>query len=325
MLSAGARTDWGFFVSRFEKIVYRHMDEVAMSTDLEDLRGVFSSTEFERFRKLHTRSLNQQLRDLFGMLCCAGSIEAASLFMTAGGLKVTDTSTCLNNGSDDDEGISLGAPCAAQPLYHAAMGGSPEAINWLLELGADPAVPASDGTTPFYIACERGHTTVVHLLYNLGVDMTASDQDGTSPALIAAANGHTDVIKFLHKVAVDLRAPGHIYLDEQFALLRRNVTPLSVARELGQDEVAEYLETALGSNAEKRVRSDDPMLDRARKAGVADRLKPIPDTLLTATRPGSGAQEQIQAAKKQLKAFQTANQQIVARAEKARLKQAKLM
>ena len=66
------------------------------------------------------------------------------------------------------------------------------------------------------------------------------------------------------------------------------------------------------------------MLERARKAGVADRLKPIPASLLAATQPGSGTRKEIQASKKQLKALQIANQQIVSRAEKARWKQAKL-
>ena len=67
------------------------------------------------------------------------------------------------------------------------------------------------------------------------------------------------------------------------------------------------------------------MLERAHRAGIADRLKPIPASLLAATKPGSGTQEQVQAAKKQLKALQTANQQIVSRAEKAQLKQTTLV
>ena len=82
------------------------------------------------------------------------------------------------------------------------------------------------------------------------------------------------------------------------------------------------MESALAVKAEKRARSDETMLDRARKVGVADRLKPIPASLIAATQPGSGSDEQIRAAKKQLKAVQTANQQIVSRAEKQRLKQA---
>ena len=89
--------------------------------------------------------------------------------------------------------------------------------------------------------------------------------------------------------------------------------------------MASYLKTALASTAEKRARSDEPMLERAKRAGVADRLKPIPASLLAATKAGAGTPEQILAAKTQLRALQTHNQQIVARAEKARLKQSKLV
>ena len=147
--------------------------------------------------------------------------------MTAGGLKVTDVSTCLNDGVEDDDegGISLGVPCAAQPLYHAAMGGSVEAMNWLLELGADPTVPASDGTTPFYIACARGHISAVRLLHSREVNVTATDHDGTSPALIAAANGHVDVIRMLHEIGVDLHAPVTFTWTRNSLLLRRNAQP----------------------------------------------------------------------------------------------------
>ena len=101
------------------------------------------------------------------------------------------------------------------------------------------------------------------------------------------------------------------------------MTPLTVARDSGQDEVAAYLES-LAPQEVKRVRSDDSMLERAVRAGVADRMKPIPASLIAATRVGSGIPEQIQAARKQLKGLQTANQQIVSRAEKAKLKQIKL-
>ena len=133
------------------------------------------------------------------------------------------------------------------------------------------------------------------------------------------------MIRFLLENGVDLQAPGHIYADEGCTNLRRNVTPLTIARDCGQDEVAAYLVTSLASNQGKRRRSEEPMFERARKAGVADRLRPIPASLLAATQPGSGTREEILAAKKQLKALQIANQQIVSRAEKARLKQVKLV
>ena len=58
-----------------------------------------------------------------------------------------------------------------------------------------------------------------------------------------------------------------------------------------------YLESVIIAKNQKRARSDQPMLERAVKAGVADRLKPIPQRLLESTKAGSGTPIQIQEAK----------------------------
>ena len=70
------------------------------------------------------------------------------------------------------------------------------------------------------------------------------------------------------------------------------------------------MESVVLAKNQKRACSDQPMLERAVKAGVAKRLKPIPQRLLEATKAGSGTPIQIQEAKKQLAALQKANQQI---------------
>ena len=155
-------------------------------------------------------------------------------------------------------------------------------------MGADPNARASDGTTPFYEACAKGHMAVLHILRDHGADMTTVDQDGTSPALIAAANGRCAALQMLHESGVDLQATGHIYNGE-FTVLRRNVTPLTTARDCGQHAAVAYLESVILAKNQKRARSDQPMLERAVKAGVADRLKPIPhERLLESTKAGSG-------------------------------------
>ena len=311
--------DWGKFVRKLGACV---RGDAAYAELCELLR----SDDFDRLRLIHARSLDARLRWFFGIVCSRGTPEQAREFINVG-LKVTDLSTnfdtfgcvCLDDGSLSADPM----PRAVQPLYHAASAGNTTMLSWLLEQGADPAVPASDGTTPFYAACAGGHIEIVRILRNLGVDMTTVDQDGTSPALIATAGGHLDVLKALHDFGVDLRAPGHIYEDD-YTCLRRNVAPLVIAQEWGETEVAAYLQSVQLKTA-KRVRSEESMLERAARAGVADRLKPIPASLLAATGVGSGSPEQIRAAKKQLKALQTANQQIVGRAEKAKLKQTKLV
>ena len=315
-------TDWGRFADR----LHQHVDPLRrwngnLTEDLTELRTLLTSNEFARFSRDHARSLHLELSSHFSAVCEFGPLEAARLFVDCAGMKVIDR---LVYTHDDD------IATAAQPLYLAAAGGSVDIVRWLLELGADPNVPAGDGTTPFYIACENAGLdgsdrcmAVLQLLRDHGADMTAADQDGTTPALIAAAMGHCDVIRLLHESGVDLRAPGHIY-SEEWTVLKRNVTPLAIARDNEHEDVIVYLQTVLTPQAEKRARSDEPMLARAQKVGVAHRLKPIPDRLLAAVRDGLGTDEEIKAAKKQLKALQTANQQIVSRAEKAHLKQTKI-
>jgi hypothetical protein len=84
--SIAAPSDWAQFVRRLENLVYSHLGLTCLSTPaIDKLRELFSSTDFAHFSQIHARSLNQELRDHFGMLCCDGSIEAARLFMTAGG------------------------------------------------------------------------------------------------------------------------------------------------------------------------------------------------------------------------------------------------
>ena len=61
------------------------------------------------------------------------------------------------------------------------------------------------------------------------------------------------------------------------------------------------------------------MVERAQNAGVAHRLKPIPQWLHETMQ--AGTEEEKKAAKKELKKLQIANQQVVARAEPARMKQ----
>ena len=71
--------------------------------------------------------------------------------------------------------------------------------------------------------------------------------------------------------------------------MRRNVTPLTTARDCEQYAAVAYMWSQSFSprkKNQKRASSDQPMLERAVKAGVTDRLKPIPQRLLEATTAG---------------------------------------
>lgn len=79
---------------------------------------------------------------------------------------------------------------------------------------------------------------------------------------------------------------------------------------------------SLFATSESYVRADANLMERAAKAGVAERLKRITNSLIAATKDHSGTPDQIRAAKKHLKAIQTANLQLVERAEKSMPKSA---
>ena len=104
------------------------------------------------------------------------------------------------------------------------------------------------------------------------------------------------------------------------------MTPLAVARQMvridserdsddwncpesqGWQEVIAFLEHC--SRPAKRARSSMSIEERAAQVGVLNRLKPIPETLRASAAKGS------EDAKRQLQKLQTANQQVVSRAEK---------
>ena len=108
---------------------------------------------------------------------------------------------------------------------------------------------------------------------------------------------------------------------------RTSMTPLAVARQMvridserdlddwncpeslnGWQEVIAFLEHC--SRPAKRARNSMSMEERAAQVGVLNRLKPIPETLRASAAKGS------EDAKRQLQKLQTANQQVVSRAEK---------
>jgi len=136
-------SDWGRFVDRLEKAAQQfsslfNRDGVPITILISNLRAVLSSSEIVRFRCEHAKSLDQELRDAFGWICSSGPPEAAQLFINAG-LNVTDLATFVDEGPVYSDGsFDLGAPCAAQPIFHAAGSGNTDMALWLLGLGANP-------------------------------------------------------------------------------------------------------------------------------------------------------------------------------------------
>ena len=217
-------------------------------------------------------------------------------------------------------------PNPAPPLYIAAAFGKMAVVSLLLERGADINATAYDGATPFFHACYRGNLEVAQFLYERKADLYKQDQDGGAAVHAAACRGHLHILQFLARIGVNLETPGTIYVGDHWDHVLRNVTPLTIARHMGFTPLVSFLQSRTDHNAPgpasssagKRARSEVPMTERAQLAGVAHRLKPIPPSIQQTIQTGS--EEEKAAAKKQLQKLQIANQQMVARAEQAKLK-----
>jgi hypothetical protein len=63
--------------------------------------------------------------------------------------------------------------------------GHVEVVRALGELGADPNLADSDGTTPIFMAAQNGHLEVICALGELGADPNIANSYGTTPLDIA--------------------------------------------------------------------------------------------------------------------------------------------
>lgn len=218
-------------------------------------------------------------------------------------------------------------PNPAPPLFISVFHKQVSCTRLLLRRGADVNGAAFDGCTPFNEACAGGNMELVQLLHEHGADIVSADQDGAAPIHIAALEGHLDIIDFLLANGVDMSARGCVFTDTSWEKQLKYATPLMIARHMGHTQLVNFLQSRVEISsappaAPKHSRSTIPIHERAELAGVAHRLKPIPPNIRQDIQSGSAQQKKE--AKKLLQKIQIANQQIVSRAEQARLKQAKL-
>ncbi|XP_063613223.1 ankyrin-3-like [Penaeus indicus] len=91
------------------------------------------------------------------------------------------------------------------PLHFACLAGHIEAVNILLEKGADPKCTAESGHTPLHYASLRGHTKIVQKLIEVGVDVNALDRHRCTALHYAASAGHTSVVEELARSGTNLQ------------------------------------------------------------------------------------------------------------------------
>jgi hypothetical protein len=127
-------------------------------------------------------------------------------------------------------GCQAPGPEGATPLWRAAKGNDSDVVSMLLEAGADPRVPARDGTTPLMVAAgqgwrddrsigtESGAVATIDVLLGAGLSVNQTNLAGETALHGAALRGADRVVTHL----VDRGAR----LDVKD---RSNRTPLDVA------------------------------------------------------------------------------------------------
>jgi hypothetical protein len=85
------------------------------------------------------------------------------------------------------------------PMIHAGWGGHPEAIQFLIDRGADVNKPNPLGMTALMFAAYSGHDEAIELLLRSGADANASDENGNTALSFAKQKAHQSTIKLLRR------------------------------------------------------------------------------------------------------------------------------
>jgi ankyrin repeat protein len=99
-------------------------------------------------------------------------------------------------------GVDINSPACSRcplPLVNAAWGGSPEAVEFLLDRGADINEAGNFDHTPLMMASFYGNTEMVRLLLERGADVNFRDANGDTALSFAKQRKHAAVIRLLRQ------------------------------------------------------------------------------------------------------------------------------
>lgn len=98
------------------------------------------------------------------------------------------------------------------PLMSAASGGAADAVQVLLDAGADVRARDADGFTPLIHACTRQHeqtASVIDLLLARGAELETRTKDGQTAVMLAAERGAYGAVEALLRHGADLSLRDH--------------------------------------------------------------------------------------------------------------------
>jgi ankyrin repeat protein len=113
----------------------------------------------------------------------------------------------LEAGADVNERIQ-GATApeylkGATPIFLAALHGEGEALDELVQAGADVNARNAGGATILHLATDRGHAPVVRRLLQAGADPNRVDQRGVTPLMSAANAGSAECLWLMIEAGAD--------------------------------------------------------------------------------------------------------------------------
>eukprot|EP00887_Chlorella_sp_A99_P004185 scaffold23.g4185.t1 len=101
-----------------------------------------------------------------------------------------------------DAWLSAGGVVAGVTAAHLASRGRPAVLSLLLDAGADPCAPRSDGYTPLHVAA-AGFPEVVELLLASGAPADAASACGATPLMLACSAGCAEAVQLLLDAGAD--------------------------------------------------------------------------------------------------------------------------
>ena len=116
------------------------------------------------------------------------------------------------------------------PLHYAVTFAQKDAMEFLIEQGADLSAPDGTGLTPLHVAAIVDVRGAARLLLDAGAELEAKDSFGDTPLHSAAMHGSMRVLEFLLARGAEASARN-----------QEGVTPLDLARRHDQTEALERL------------------------------------------------------------------------------------